>query len=533
MLNALRWLVQVLAPRRLQPAYAYARRGQTGLIVAIALAASASPLLAQVTDSKLKAMGLDAMWRAQLQMPVESGSIVSTHLWTNPNDRKSFAELSLPAGQGTGKRTFRVDASTLGLDGKPIGIEAAKREVEIRAARALGRASGIAPIEVTVPMVYLIVVTSDGLVQTLDAETGELLWRNTCGSVTFPAAPASVSDAGIVVDQGGDLYLLDLKTGKHLAKRKMLRMSTSGVALTGSVAFVSSLSGQAEIIDFTKPAHHETVKYRLFGRTIAPPANSNRTHNLVAFATDRSIATLLSGGEKVGPWFNVRSRAPLSGPLTFIGGALYMGDATGQLSKIKLDRMGSVLWRIMIGEPMVTNPVLIDKVLYVTNEVGELIAVDDETGFTKWPHTTPRVKAILGGTKERLFCRSLTNRLEVIDTKTGEILSETQSDVIGYSVINQLNDRLYLISSGGTVQCARQSGKEYTLPTFHEPLPAAEETATKPKPAEEAPAMETPAEAEAADPFGTGTGDAMAPADPSDPFAVPATPPAAGGASPF
>ncbi len=107
----------------------------------------------------------------------------------------------------------------------------------------------------------------------------------------------------------------------------MGRMSTAGVALTGEVAFVASLSGQTEIVDFSKPANTEPIKYRLFGRTISAPASSNRTHDLVAFATDRGIATLLSGGEKVGPWFNVRSKAPLSGPLTFIGGAMYMGDS--------------------------------------------------------------------------------------------------------------------------------------------------------------------------------------------------------------
>ncbi len=169
-------------------------------------------------------------------------------------------------------------------------MEAAKHEVEVRAARALGRSAGIPAVEINVPMIYLIVVSSDGIVQTLDAETGQMLWRNSCGSVNFPAAPAAVSDAGIAVAQGQDLYLLDLKTGRHLAKRRMERMTTSGVAMTGSVAFVSSLSGQTEIIDLAKPVTSEHIKYRLFGRTITAPASSGRAHNLVAFSTDRGVA---------------------------------------------------------------------------------------------------------------------------------------------------------------------------------------------------------------------------------------------------
>jgi outer membrane protein assembly factor BamB len=529
MLNALRWFAKLLAPRRPQPAYAYATKRTLGLALAAALTIGASSASAQVADNQLKNMGLQAMWRTQLQMPIEAGSIVSTHLWTNPNDRKTYAELTLPAGTGYGKRTFRFNASTLGADGKPIGIDAAKHEVEIRAARLLGRSAGVPAVEVTIPMIYLVVVSSDGIVQTLDAETGELLWRSPCGSVTHPAAPASVSDAGVVVAQGDELFLLDWKTGKHLAKRTMDRASTAGVASVGNVAFVASLSGQTAVFDFSKPGQSKTMSYRLFGRTIVPPTSSDRAHDLVAFSTDKGIATLLSGGEKIGPWFNVRSRAPLSGPLTFIGGALYVGDVSGQISKVKLDRTGSVIWRFMIGETLGSHPMVVNKKFYATNNMGELNCADDETGFQAWPNATPRVKSILAGTKERLYCRSLTDRLLVIDTEDGKILSETGSNVIGHDLVNQLDDRLYLISANGIVQCARQADDEHLMPVFHEPLPAATQ-GDKAKPSQEAPAAEMPAaEAENADPFGaTGGNETMAPAGDSDPFAVPATPPAGG-----
>ena len=537
MLNALRWLAKVLATRPLQPAYAYALapRSRAALAMFALVAAGQVTATAQVADNRLKEMGLDAMWRTQLQMPIEAGKIVSTHLWTNPDSRKVYAELTVPAALGMGKRTFRVSAETLGADGKPIGMEAAKHEAEIRAARLLGRSAGIPAIEVSVPMIYLIVVSSDGLVQAMDAETGEMLWKNSCGPVGFPAAPSSISDAGLLVAHGPEMYLLDLKTGEHLAKRKMERASTAGVAMVGSIAFVSSLSGQTEVFDFSRAGQGQLMRYRLFGRTISPPSASDRNHNLVAFSTDKGIATVLNGGEKVGPWFNVRSKFPLSGPLTFIGGGLYLSDVMGQVSKVKLDRTGAVIWRMMIGEALGAPPMVVNKVFYATNEVGDLINADDETGFPIWTTATPRVKSILAGTQERLYCRSLTDRLLVVDTKNGKVLYETGSDVIGTTLVNHLNDRLYLISSSGVVQAAHQSGKDYILPVFHEPLPAATATETA-KPTTEAPAsMEPAAEATDADPFGAATGtEPMAPADASDPFAVPATPPAAGmNANPF
>ncbi len=232
--------------------------------------------------------------------------------------------------------------------------------------------------------------------------------------------------------------------------------------------------------------------------------------------------TLLSGGEKIGPWFNVNSKAAVSGPLTFIGGALYLSDVSGQVSKVKLDRTGAVMWKFMIGEALSAPPMVVDRRFFAANEVGELYCADDETGFQVWSKPAPRVKSILAGSKERLYCRSLTDKLLVIDTKSGSILSESSAGVIGQDIINQLDDRLYLMSAGGTVQCARQAGKEFVMPTFHEEQPAATPEAEKPATSTE-PASEMPAEGQPeADPFGAGTAEPMAPAgDAADPFAVP------------
>ncbi|MCC6511748.1 MAG: PQQ-binding-like beta-propeller repeat protein [Pirellulaceae bacterium] len=542
MLRLIRRLATFLRARRLQLAYAPARRIGLWFTVGLIVSFMVQPTFAQLGENQVRTMGLDVMWRSQLQMPAEAGSIVSTHLWTNPKVKKSYAELKLPAGMGVGSRTLRASADTLGKDGAPIGIEAAKKDVETRAARMLGRASGLAAVEVTVPMIYFVVVTSDGVVQNFDAETGESLWKNSCGSLRFPAAPASVSDYGIVVAHGPELYLLDWKTGKHLARRAMQRASTAGVAMIDNFAFVSSLSGQLNAFDFSKPGNASPWTYRLFGRAVTIPANSDRTHKLVAFATEDGVATLFYAGEKIGPWFNFEARSPLSGPLTFIGGAMYCGDSAGQISKVGLDRVGSVQWRFMLGSGLGAPPMVINKVFYATSEIGYMSAADDSNGFPLWREPVPRIRAILSGTQDHLYCRSLTNRLIVVDSKSGKIISQTGESLIATSVINHLTDRLYVISAGGTVQCLREIGKEHDMPTFLEPLPAPAESAkpaeaTAPAEGEADPAMQE-APAESSDPFGASTAadPFAAPAAPADgagaadPFAVPATP---AGANPF
>lgn len=511
------------------------------VVLALAItAALANVGAAQVSDSTLSTMGLQNVWRSQMQMPVEEGRIVSTHLWTNPNDRKSYAELTLPPASGgltlVGSRVLRVSADQLDASGKPIGMELAKKEVETRATRMLGRASGIPAVEVTIPMVYLVVVTGDGFVQTYDAESGEKLWASGSGSPRLPAAPASVSDVGVVVAQGSYLYLYDWKSGKELSRRQMKRASTAGVALIDTTAFVSSLSGQLMAFNLSETPTLNSWSYRLYGRTVGIPATANRPNKLVAFATQDGLVTVFSAGEETEPWFNFEARTPLGGPISFHGDGLYVGDVTGKVTKVALDRTGRIAWRLMIGDALGAPPMVYDQTVYVTTDIGNMFAADDRTGIPTWQSPAPRVKSILAATKDKVYCRSLIDRLLTVDAKTGKTLGETSPAVIDVEIVNHLNDRIYFISKAGQISCLRQAGKDYVLPHFHQALPTPTET---PKPRSGTAPAAVPAEsnsaasADTADPFGAamGAADAFAvpgtdaaddtAADAADPFATP------------
>ncbi len=440
MLGLWQRFVQMIRSTRPQLAYAPAHR-ITALMLAAFFLANATvsePAAAQISDSKLREMGLQTAWTAQLQMPLESGSIVSTHLWTNPNIKRTFAELTLPKGTYAAGLVpggiLRESADRRGADGNPIGIDAAKRLVESRATRLLGRLPGVAAVEVTQPMITLVVVTSDGIVQAYNAETGERLWLNACGSVRFPASPAGVSDAGIAVAQGPSLFLFDWADGKVLAKRELQRATTAGVAMVDDIAFTASLSGHVSALVFSDPPARTRWSFRLWGRSLASPAASDRAHKMVAFPTNVGIVTVFSVQEKIEPWFNFEAKSPLAGPLTFAGGGLYLSDIHGQVSKIGLDRTGKVEWRTMIDEPLGAPAVVFDGRVYLANMSGYMFACDDTNGQPLWTEATPRVKAVLTGTKDRLLCRSLTDRLLVVDTATGQIVNESGQALIGNSL---------------------------------------------------------------------------------------------------
>jgi outer membrane protein assembly factor BamB len=346
----------------------------------------------------------------------------------------------------------------------------------------------------------------------------------------------------VVVVQGSDLYLYDLKTGKELTKRKLPRASSAGVAVVGDIAFSSSLPGQLVALDLTQTDNLNPWTFQLYGRVLEAPAASS-SNQLAAFAADDGTVTVFSTAnpDKIEPWFHFSAREPMSGPVTFCGDGLYCGDTSGQIAKIGLGRLGSIEWRFIIGDSMGAQPLLINKTLYATSEIGNLFAINDTNGSIVWPEPAPRVKSLIAAAGDHLYCRSLTDRLLCIDIQSGKIIAQSGSGLITANFTNQVNDRLYLVGSNGRLTCLRRAGKEHTLPTFYEAMPVPTEDASSAKnpgqPAAGAPAGQPSAEPadSSADPFGTGVNNAApmnnAPAsqpDPADPFA-----PAAGNANPF
>ena len=121
---------------------------------------------------------------------------------------------------------------------KAKGLEAA--------AQLLTSPTGIEVKKVNIPRIKLAIVTQDGSVETLDAETGKTLWANTCGDTIAPAFPAAVSKAGVVILQGDRLYVLDWETGKLVTTKRLQYASSNAVAVTDNMAFVSDFSGRVE-----------------------------------------------------------------------------------------------------------------------------------------------------------------------------------------------------------------------------------------------------------------------------------------------
>lgn len=471
--------------------------------------------LAQVSSVDAMHLGLEIAWQSQVQIPQTGRGITTSSLWVDTSVTRKYAVVELEAG-----RTIEVSASEVDDKGVPIGIEAAKQIASERAARLLGRNDGFEVIESNIPDIRLVVSTSDGLVQTFDAETGMLLWSRPCGQTTAPAQAAALSPNGVSLIHGRHLYLLDWPSGKQLLRQELKYGSSIALAVCGKLAYVTDFRGRLEAYGLGIRIKPWTSQ--ISGRAVGQPV-SLADQSYCAFAsTDGFLYTML-GGEKPGMWTRYEAAAPFSGCLAAGNQAFYAGSIEGVIAKVGVDdKLGNLNWDFTTGEPLTASPLVVGERVYVANESGRMHCIDDQNGNSIWSEVGLRVVQPLAVASGKLYCTTLAGEIVAVNAENGRFLASSSAIPIAATVVNQVSDRLYVADTSGRLQCLRPI--QSTLPRLVQPVTAGEvipdqngSPATPPT---------TPAAA-SQDPFNFG-GDAAAPANSNpfgaagDPFGAPA-----------
>jgi outer membrane protein assembly factor BamB len=496
--------------------------------------------LAQVSAVDANRLGMEVAWQAQVQMPRAGRGIVSSHLWVEPSQVRKYAVVELDEG-----RTVRVSADTLTPRGVPLGIEEAKKQASERAARLLGKNDGFEVVEVTIPQIRLVFVTSNGLVQTFDAESGSLLWSSPCGSATAPAHPGAVSPAGVTVIHGRNLYLLDWQTGKQLMNVELKFGSSSAVAVCDKLAYVTDFEGRIEAYGLgmeIKPWSSQIV-----GRAVGRPVTL-ADQSFCAIASTSGYVYTLSGGDTPGLWTRYESSSDISGSLAAGNGAFYAGTGVGLLTKIAMDqRNGHLAWEYPSGVTITTPALINGPRVVVATEAGELHCVDDKTGYRLWANEGLRIQQPIAAVGGHLLCTTFSSEIYAIDADSGTPVARTLPANISTPVINQVTDRVYMVGLNGRLQCLRPIGG--ALPKIWAPVVSVEEAPAdaSASTAAAAPSAATnatedpfnfggqaaPAAAASPSPFGGEANPFGAAATPADPGAMGTEPSGGAAADPF
>jgi outer membrane protein assembly factor BamB len=305
------------------------------------------------------------------------------------------------------------------------------------------------------PVLY--VQTRRGLIHAIHAETGGTLWIAQVGNPLRPSDAPAVNSRFLAVVNTTRLYLLDRYTG-HLIWEKEVDVSPiTGIAMSEEWVYVPGANGRLRAYHVEDP--EQTWFYSSTGRIEAPPIV---TASAVAWSSSAGHM-YISRRDKGEVTKRFDTRKPVSAPLTYAEPYLYLASRDGFVYCIH-ERTGDNPWRFSVGEELSQPPVVVRGYVYPVAEVGGMHRVSAATGESRW--WAPRVARFLAASADRVYVADQLGRLLILDAQTGVRLDEMRIDRLDLLFTNQENDRIYLGTSTGIVQCLREMGQ--IQPLVHE-----------------------------------------------------------------
>jgi len=450
-------------------------------------------------------------------------------------------------------RKYYFSERDLDFLGQPIGKDKASKMANDKADRLKAEFGFDAKVETkVVPEMVLYFISNDGVIQAVDGENGSTLWVRTVGRRSFPTTKPGLNEDLLAITNGSTLYMLDRHTGKEIWHREMRGVPGAGPALGELLVHVPMIDGMLETYQLKDPARPRNY-FKSHGHALLQPITTPRN---VVWATDRGHVYSNSLDERSSPNFRLEATGSITCRPTFVApDRIVFTSLDGYIYCVD-EKSGDLQWQFPTGQPISRSAVAAGKAIYVTTDDGGMfkISVDTAAGTAgKEIWWSPRVRDILSISEKRIYCRTSTGRLVILNADTGGRIATLGTESLDFIFTNTLTDRIYIGDRSGTIQCLRESTADF--PLIHsgeaEKPKQIEQVAVEPmggdKPGAEPAGGENPfgpaaGGAAPVNPFGGG---AAAPENPFGPAAgggAPATPapttPAApdnpfGGANPF
>jgi outer membrane protein assembly factor BamB len=235
------------------------------------------------------------------------------------------------------------------------------------------------------------VSSSNGRVYSLDKEFGDLNWESNVLDEKHGklwTSPAVQNDTLYISTFDGHIYALSTETGKLL-----------DWSFEAKAGFASS-----PVIE------EDTIYVGSFDR------------HLYAIKIGSNVSMWMFPQEKpAGNWF-------WASPVVNEG-VVYAGCLDGRLYAIEA-KTGKKLWEFDAGDPIISSPVLVDNLLIVANEAGNVYVINPETGEGERiknpenddkPTINAQIKASFCAHDGLVYIRDENNSIYVVDIDKGQV----------------------------------------------------------------------------------------------------------------
>lgn len=358
------------------------------------------------------------------------------------------------------------------------------------------------------------VLTTGGVVHEFDAETGETLWTASIGNENYPSLGPAANDQFVALVNGSTLYVLDRTDGRPTLIRQVGGAPGAAPAMAERYVFVPLVKGRVEGYPLAVDSKVAPWFYQASGRTMVAPL---ATPASVAFTTEAGYL-YVGYSDKPGMRFRLETGSEIVAPPSFQKPYIYVASTSGEVFAVH-ELSSERKWKYATGFPVERAPAPVGKRLFVTSAEPALHCVDIETGDGLWE--APHMKQFASASKTRVYGVGDLGELVALDGAKGSVLGRIAVNHTLRALVNHQNDRVYLVSEDGVVECLHEIDAK--TPFEHNPEPATD--AKKPDAVTKKAAAGTPPTAtppvEESSPF-----DDAAPPAATPPANPPATPPA-------
>jgi len=352
----------------------------------------------------------------------------------------------------------------------------------------------------------LFVQTDHATLHALDAETGQTLWATQVGRRNHPSMRPAANRDLVAVINGSYLYILNRHNGKLLWETQIDGAPGAGPALSEQRAYTACVNGlvlaylvtsikdprlelgiiqsgqteqQAEELERDRrdsirlqQEYEPPLTAQSTGRAIVQPlvTRENEGEEYVAWPTDLGYLFVGYIDRNEQDRFSVRYRLETAAGITaqptylppeagIVGdsGVIYAASRDGYVHAIR-ENGGTALWRFSTGEPLVEPAVVVGKRVFSATQPGGMYCLDAKTGEQVW--WCPQLLQFIAASRNRLYAVDRLGEMVVVDFNTGARLDAIPFPAQAVRMINDQNDRIYIVTATGLVQCLREVENE-------------------------------------------------------------------------
>lgn len=346
----------------------------------------------------------------------------------------------------------------------------------------------------------LVMQTDQDIVCAIDSETGQRLWTSrlvhpayistiepasgrvqiqtrTNGSDFLAISPA-LNSRYVAATNRTTLFLLNLADGALVWSRRLSSSPSAGLAMGPKFVYVPMLNGSIEAyrLEPANAAEEAPVLYYGSGYATTAPLLVNK--RIAWGSTNGSLyVDDLEGSSKR---MQFRTGKQVLAAPAMLNALVFCGSTDGYVYAL-YDTTGSLAWQYSAGSPVKHRPVVVGTSVYVLPDGSGIAKVNAVTGAEEWVATDSTL--FVAASPSRIYTADRYGNLLVHDATTGGRLGTLATNGFSLRFTNTINDRIYLGSTGGTLQCLREAQLATPVPLVPPPAPAAP-AATPTPPAE-------------------------------------------------